>query len=1198
MLQEPATSTTPANTSTSYAPVTATGLGVATTSQLPLQAVQDTDRSAASLGTRPLGFASVTDPLKLAGPCSESSQLSFTTTSALQRAGLLPLQTSGAPSSSAGMTTTSGVPSTSESLQRVMGHGAAVPANGTAAGTSGGNPAQSGPLTPAQLKNMTPAQANAALQNPTSNVPTVYLATYSNVPVYEITVRGIAVMRRRVDGWLNATQILKIAGIEKTRRTKILEKSILTGEHEKIQGGYGKFQGTWIPLQRAQEVAAEYNVSHLLKPILEFDPSTADQIPKLYQRRKPATSARNSSASAINDGRSATPSKLYSPAPVSVGGPSQQPRFLSLRPPKGAQQRDMSPALFMPPGAGGLLGTLDSETGSGGSGPKAIPPGSSQAEQDALRSYNVYGYAPQGVPLPSATSSTAAAATTNTSVTGEKRAAGSSGADEDNADGSAAKRSRIDSTDRETREMLGLAPVKDLNSLGPSGGSLRAASAPRGHRMAVGPPDAAGRDGTVPRYADRALPPKPYDEGEKRMRDHLVSLFAEDGTVAALEQSGASKVSAGGDAADAGGASSAKPTSSASGPISTATSGQSDSYVAKLDQLLDDLREKASLGGLGSGGSDGPKATVDLVTDDHGHTALHWASALCRLPLVCTLVARPAWQSGANVHAGNHAGETALHRSVLVTNSYDASSFPALLNLLSPSLNTRDFKKRTVLHHIALVAALKGRAASARYYLACVLEHIVSEKSSKYKGLIDAQDEDGETALGIVARLGNASMVRMLLDVGARKDFPNALGIRPSDWGIEVSGDLPSQIQPDGASVAGSTISSLPPLTAADLASQNTQDIIAALARPAQIPVMKSSEVRDQLTSTLDDLQTTFEKELKEKQDAIATVQSHLQAATRDLAARRRNVAAAQAKLAEKDEARQRVRNLRRTLAEHLKCAPVPSSLQAAGAAIDTDTDISAQIAQLEKDAADKGNTVGKPEDAKSVSEPTGDAMDVDGEEDRKPSVAAAAERLSNDVNSLVPLVSVESDLKAAGLEKPSETVRLQEELVRLRWLLTFYEAGCADLGSRIDSLVDTSAKKETQCQQVVAICANIPQDKVEGMLDELLTAMESDEPDVDLARVANFMQKVGKVGSVAASQASANADMVRSAAPMLASNTGDGALSAHTPLSTSASSNPTKGIPPTDALAGESIQVTSSSDAVTKSAATGSINGASSTTA
>jgi regulatory protein SWI6 len=58
-------------------------------------------------------------------------------------------------------------------------------------------------------------------------------------------VRGIAVMRRRSDSYVNATQILKVAGVDKGRRTKILEKEILPGKHEIVQGGYGKYQGTW-----------------------------------------------------------------------------------------------------------------------------------------------------------------------------------------------------------------------------------------------------------------------------------------------------------------------------------------------------------------------------------------------------------------------------------------------------------------------------------------------------------------------------------------------------------------------------------------------------------------------------------------------------------------------------------------------------------------------------------------------------------------------------------------------------------------------------------------------------------------------------------------------------------------------------------------------------------------------------------------
>lgn len=73
----------------------------------------------------------------------------------------------------------------------------------------------------------------------------VYSAVYSGVQVYEMMIHGIATMVRGEDSYLNATQILKVAGFEKTRRSKILEREVLIGEHEKVQGGYGKYQGTW-----------------------------------------------------------------------------------------------------------------------------------------------------------------------------------------------------------------------------------------------------------------------------------------------------------------------------------------------------------------------------------------------------------------------------------------------------------------------------------------------------------------------------------------------------------------------------------------------------------------------------------------------------------------------------------------------------------------------------------------------------------------------------------------------------------------------------------------------------------------------------------------------------------------------------------------------------------------------------------------
>lgn len=61
--------------------------------------------------------------------------------------------------------------------------------------------------------------------------------------MYEFKIDGESIMRRRADDWINATHILKAAGFDKPARTRILEREIQKGVHEKVQGGYGKYQG-------------------------------------------------------------------------------------------------------------------------------------------------------------------------------------------------------------------------------------------------------------------------------------------------------------------------------------------------------------------------------------------------------------------------------------------------------------------------------------------------------------------------------------------------------------------------------------------------------------------------------------------------------------------------------------------------------------------------------------------------------------------------------------------------------------------------------------------------------------------------------------------------------------------------------------------------------------------------------------------
>ncbi|KAF1807556.1 hypothetical protein V8B55DRAFT_1593327 [Mucor lusitanicus] len=118
----------------------------------------------------------------------------------------------------------------------------------------------------------------------------IFKATYSGVPVYEMLCKGVAVMRRRSDSYLNATQILKVADFDKPQRTRILEREVQTGQHEKVQGGYGKYQGTWVPFERGKALAELYEVDDVLAPILQF--VKGDESPPLAPKHVTAASAR------------------------------------------------------------------------------------------------------------------------------------------------------------------------------------------------------------------------------------------------------------------------------------------------------------------------------------------------------------------------------------------------------------------------------------------------------------------------------------------------------------------------------------------------------------------------------------------------------------------------------------------------------------------------------------------------------------------------------------------------------------------------------------------------------------------------------------------------------------------------------------------------------------------------------------------
>jgi ankyrin repeat protein len=145
--------------------------------------------------------------------------------------------------------------------------------------------------------------------------------------------------------------------------------------------------------------------------------------------------------------------------------------------------------------------------------------------------------------------------------------------------------------------------------------------------------------------------------------------------------------------------------------------------------------------------------------------------------------------------------------AVLVNNSLDHSCFPETLEILAPLIELRDAQGRTILHHIAVTCAIKGRAASSKYYLEALLEYLVRSNTGSnsqsnafepngsltmkpiglmrfMQEMVNARDKGGNTALNLVARIGNRSIISQLMEVQADPSIPNYKGMRPIDFGV------------------------------------------------------------------------------------------------------------------------------------------------------------------------------------------------------------------------------------------------------------------------------------------------------------------------------------------------------------------------------------------------------------------------------
>ncbi|KAF9154423.1 transcriptional regulator swi6 [Linnemannia schmuckeri] len=783
----------------------------------------------------------------------------------------------------------------------------------------------------------------------------IYTAIYSGVPVYELMCRGIAVMRRTHDSFLNATQILKVAGIDKGKRTKILEREVLTGPHEKVQGGYGKYQGTWVPFQRGKDLAKQYKVEPLLRDLFDFQiPEGHDAITpskemfqaalKAKERPKPiaavapkaspsAKRSRNSpaltpgSAGSFNHAPSMTPSPLHPSFNVPSPMIPSSPQWPADQPPRKRFRTNNSP----PP-----LHEFD----------------------DDGRSHNYYNHGPPPPP-------------------------------------SHHHHHRQHSSQHHS-------PHHSYH-----GGY--------GHQQPYHPPHRGdpyseyGVDYDSGRRSGHIMAPvydEPPLEGAEKYRTILMSIFLND----------------------------------------------------DQDPIPDLLTDPVSP----------PDLDINLVIDDQGHSAMHWAAALARIPVLELLVRKQV-----DIRRVNYNGESALIRAVLVTNNFDKQSFPILLSLLHQAIPLVDRKNRTLLHHIAITAGIRGREQSSRYYMECLLEWI-ARHGGDFESIVDVQDRNGDTALTIAARVGDRYLAKVLMDVGANRDIENKVGLKADDFGVDdIQSTRQQQPRPSSNSSAAPT--------APDPGVKEDLDKMAKHEK-------RGGDILNVVQKMLDELDGEFSHEIMARQGQLQDALGLLRQATAELSETRRSIKQYRTQSLQLTEAQHKIKNLEQALEEEVKKA---RSLPG--------------YAGLERH-----------EDGSVVND-----VDVDAHF-AVPSSAAKKDTEKGDGLNNGTSVAEEASATTATSSTTTKEGELQEEILRLKARIHAYEQHSKELSNELVEIKDKSLDKELQCRKVISICCSIPLEKVDEMLVPLTLAVESDGASLDLSRVAGFMSKVKQQDGIASIAAAA----------------------------------------------------------------------------
>lgn len=772
--------------------------------------------------------------------------------------------------------------------------------------------------------------------------------------MYEMEVNTIAVMRRRKDSWLNATQILKVAGIEKGKRTKVLEKEILIGEHEKVQGGYGKYQGTWIKFERGVEFCRQYGVEELLRPLLTYD---MGQDGGIAGRGGIDTPTKEQAMAAQRK-------RLYNAGPEGRSGSQSGTFFKNISQTASTAVAAINKARYDSPGprvrngASGRPASFSRQSSQQhlGSQENAFPGGSQQSMQSFVseNSFTMNGQ------------DSAYATQSGQHYTNDGR----------NGDFEEPPRKRMRPSPSIADSQSQQQPLYDDYGL-----SMREATPtePNDSFVYNGHPDLQQDEG-YPMSLPPLLTPTSVQANNKKSL--LMSLFTD--------------------------------------PHRTDFSKHEAFLTLSLQEL-------------------------EMPVDNTAHTALSWAATLARVPLLKTFISK-----GASIFRVNRGGETALMKACVVTNNLDMGTFPDILELLGPTIELRDSRGRTVLHHIAITSAVKGRSQASKYYLESLLEFVVRQGSApnsqqsfsnglpalKSMGIgrfmseiVNVQDKSGDTALNIAARIGNRSIISQLLEVGADPSISNRSNLCPIDFGIGDPADAQSRVA-SGFRDAEKTLSKE--------ARESSGEIINCMS-PTSL-FISISLTFPAISTLLTETENEFTAEMTAKQAKIDSIHIKLRESSALLGQERSRLEALRATTKARDERALKTANLRRAL-----------------------DDERARLAQLQ---AQYGP------------------------------LASTGEMRLGDADK--------------GLALPADALPPPAHILRAR--VAAYAANNELLRESVRALKVKSSELAGKYRRIISVCTGVPEKDVDEHLGGLIRAMESEPADLELGRVREFLSRVDAV--------------------------------------------------------------------------------------